>query len=328
LHLQEGALGADADNPHDGPCHNPHRHGYSAGGSSSGSAAAVAAGLCAFSLGSDSMGSIRIPASYCGVVGFKPSFGRVSQRGLITVSRRLDHIGPLVRRAADLPMLFQAISGLDPADPQSRAVPLLHSERSDPQVRLGRLIGLPELGVESAVATRFEQVCGRLGERFGTVQDVRMEAFDFARKRRAGLLLCEAEMLVEHARDWQTRRAEFSPPLQRLLAFAEQRSAADLIAAERALDTAVPLLRRIFADVDVLLTPTTPQPAFPLGASVPVNQADLTSIANFAGVPALSLPMGSTSDGLPLGLQLLGPVGSDLQLMALAARIEETVAQG
>lgn len=327
LHMQEGALGADGDNPHFGHCHNPHRHGYVPGGSSSGSAVAVAAGMCSFSLGSDSMGSVRIPASYCGVVGFKPSFGRVSQRGLVTVSRRLDHVGPLVRRAADLPMLFQAISGLDPVDPQSRAVPLLHSEQSHPQLRLGRLVGLAEHAVEASVAERFERVCSRLEGRFGALTEVSIDDFDVSRSRRAGLLLCEAEMLVEHAQDWQTRRQEFSPALQRLLAFAEGRSASDLIAAERSLDRAIPLLRQIFARVDVLLTPTTPQPAFPFGAAVPVNQADLTSIANFAGAPALSLPMGSTADGLPLGLQLIGPVGSDLQLMALAARIEETVAQ-
>jgi aspartyl-tRNA(Asn)/glutamyl-tRNA(Gln) amidotransferase subunit A len=326
LHLQEAALGADGANPHFERCQNPHRHGHVPGGSSSGSAVAVAAGLCSFSLGSDSMGSVRIPASYCGVVGFKPSHGRVSQRGLVRVSRRLDQIGLLVRQAADLPMLFQAISGLDPADPQSRSVPLLHSERSDSQLRLGRLTGLAALGVESAVSERYEQVCSRLAEAFPPLREVVIDNYEFGRTRRAGLLLCEAEMLVEHAHDWHHNRSSFSPELQRLLDFAAGRSAADLIAAERELDQAITLLRGIFSELDVLLTPTTPQPAFPHGASVPVNQADLTSIANFAGMPALSLPMGQTVDGLPLGLQLIGPVGSDLQLMALAARIEAVLA--
>ncbi len=322
LHMQEAALGADGDNPHFERCHNPHRHGYVPGGSSSGSAVAVAAGLCSFSLGSDSMGSVRIPASYCGVVGFKPSHGRVSQRGLVKVSRRLDQIGPLVRKAVDLPMLFQAISGLDPVDPQSRSVPLLHAERSNTHLRLGRLTELAGLGVQTMVSEHFEQICLRLDRQLGAMREVTINDFDFGRTRRAGLLLCEAEMLVEHAQDWQQRRSSFSPPLQRLLEFGAARSATDLVSAERALDQAINLLRGIFSEIDVLLTPTTPQPAFPHDAPVPDNQADLTSIANFAGVPALSLPMGQTADGLPLGLQLIGPVGSDLQLMSLAARIE------
>lgn len=321
LHLHEAALGADGDNPHFGRCENPRRPGFSPGGSSGGSAAAVAAGLCAFSLGSDSMGSVRIPASYCGVVGFKPSHGRISQRGLLRVSRRLDHVGLLTRSAADLSMLFQAVSGLDPHDPQSRSVPLVHTEHSGLQLRLGRLVDLPALGVSAEVGAVYEQACAQLQALY-PLQDIDLGDFDFGRARRAGLLLCEAEMLVEHADDWQTRREDFSSALQAMLGYAEGRSAAELIAAERRLDQAIPRLRQVFSQVDVLLTPTTPQVAFPWDSPVPVNQADLTAIANFAGIPALSVPAGLDPPGLPVGLQLLGPIGSDLQLMALAARIE------
>ncbi|MEZ5443164.1 MAG: amidase [Lysobacterales bacterium] len=324
LHLHEAALGADGDNPHFGRCQNPRRLGYTPGGSSGGSAAAVAAGLCAFSLGSDSLGSIRIPASYCGVVGFKPSFGRVSQRGLIRASRRLDHIGPLVRSAADLPMLFQTISGLDPQDPQSRSVPLVHAEQGAGQWRLGRLTKLSALGVNQGVADVFERRCAAIEANTGrSLQPVDLSDHDFTRSRRAGLLLCEAEMLVEHAADWLQHREGWSPAVQQMLSYAQSRSAADLIGAERQLDASITRLRRVFAEVDLLLLPTTPQTAFAWDTPVPVNQADLTAIANFAGVPALSLPAGNTVDGLPVGLQLMGPVGSDLQLMALAARIEQ-----
>lgn len=322
LHLHEAALGADGDNPHFGRCENPRRPGFTAGGSSGGSAAAVAAGLCAFSLGSDSMGSVRIPASYCGVVGFKPSHGRISQRGLLRVSRRLDHIGLLTRSAADLSMLFQAVSGLDPHDPQSRSVPLVHTEHSGLQLRLGRLVDLPALGVSDSVSAVFERACQQIESLYPSLQGIDLGDFEFGRARRAGLLLCEAEMLVEHAEDWQSRREDFSPALQAMLGFAEGRSAAELIVAERRLDLAIPRLRQVFSQVDVLLTPTTPQVAFPWDTPVPANQADLTAIANFAGIPALSLPAGLDPQGLPVGLQLLGPIGSDLQLMALGARIE------
>ena len=132
-------------------------------------------------------------------------------------------------------------------------------------------------------------------------------------------------MNLLHAEDLARQPELFSPTLRKLLAYAGTRSAIDLAVAHQLLDQAVLKARRVFADVDILLTPTTPQPAFAFGSAVPVNQADLTSFANFAGIPALSIPMGSTPDGLPLGLQLLGPIGSDLQLMALAESIERVL---
>lgn len=322
LHLHEAALGADGNNPHYPRCHHPQRRDYTPGGSSGGSAAAVAAGLCSFALGSDSMGSVRIPASYCGVVGFKPSFARVSQRGLVRVSRRLDHIGPLTRSAADLPGLFQAISGIDRHDPNSRSVPLAHAEVHGRRLRIAHLDNLAAHGVESEVSAAFDAAVAQIGQAIGQTSPVRIEDYDFARTRRAGLLLCEAEMLIEHADDWQQQRDQFSPRLRAMLEFAAGRSASNLIKADRALDDAVLMLRGILGEHDVLLTPTTPQPAFHFDSPVPDNQADLTSIANFAGVPAISVPMGHTADGLPLGLQAIGPVGSDLLLMALAERFE------
>jgi aspartyl-tRNA(Asn)/glutamyl-tRNA(Gln) amidotransferase subunit A len=140
-------------------------------------------------------------------------------------------------------------------------------------------------------------------------------------------LLCEAEMNLVHAQDLAQHPELFSPTLRTMLGFAATRSAIDLVAAANLLDESVIKARRVFADVDVLLTPTTPQPAFAFGTPTPANQADLTSFANFAGVPALSLPMGNTADGLPLGLQLIGPVGSDLQLLALGELIEATLGE-
>lgn len=328
LHMHEAALGADGDNPHYGRCQNPHRSGFTPGGSSGGSAAAVAANLCSFALGTDSMGSVRIPASYCGVVGLKPSYGRVSQRGLVKVSRRLDHVGPLARSAADLPLLFQTISGIDNRDPYSRSVPLAHAEVHGRRLRVAHLADLVAHGVDDSVKALFDTAIAQVGDAIGATEAIRIEDYDFGRTRRAGLLLCEAEMLVEHAADWAERRELFSPRLTAMLAFAEGRSARDLIAADRALDSAVLLLRRILGEYDVLLTPTAPQPAFAFDTPVPSNQADLTSIANFAGTPAISVPMGNTADGLPVGLQAIGAIGSDLLLMALAERFEKLRAAG
>ena len=325
LHLHEAALGADGDNPFYGRCHNPKRIGHSAGGSSGGSAAALSAHLCALSLGSDTMGSARIPAAYCGVVGMKPSAARVSQRGLVGVSRRLDTVGPMARSVGDLGALFQQISGVDPGDPMSRSVTLAHAERAVSGLRIGVLDGLCTHGVEAQVEACFVRALECLAVLLPSYTRVSFADVDFGRSRRAGLLLCEAQMCVVHADDLAEQPEKFSPALRGLLGYAKTRSAVDLAAASNLLDEAVLKARRVFADVDVLLTPTTPQPAFAFGTPVPVTQADLTSFANFAGIPALSLPMGQTSDGLPLGLQLLGPIGSDLQLMALAERIESVL---
>jgi Asp-tRNA(Asn)/Glu-tRNA(Gln) amidotransferase A subunit family amidase len=322
LHLHEAALGADSDNPFFGPCHNPRRHGYSPGGSSGGSAAALAAHLCALSLGTDSMGSVRIPAAYCGVVGMKPSQGRVSQRGLVRASTRLDHVGPMARSTADLSALFQQISGVDAHDACSRSVPLAHAERAPGHLRIGVLADIATHGVDADVASCFDACLERLRPLLPRIEAISFADVDFGRSRRAGLLLCEAEMNLVHAADLARAPEGFSPILRKMLAYAASRSAIDLAAAHDLLDQAILKSRQVFAKVDVLLTPSTPQAAFAFGTTVPVNQADLTSFANFSGIPALSLPMGLSATGLPLGLQLLGPIGSDLQLLALAEHIE------
>lgn len=326
LHLHEGALGADSDNPHFGRCHNPHRIGYTPGGSSGGSAAALAAFHCPLTLGSDTMGSVRIPAAYCGVVGMKPSAGRVSQRGLVPSSRRLDHIGPMARQVVDLAPVFQQMSGLDVHDAHSRVVPLAHSERHLAQIRVGVLADLPAHGVEPAVIAAFEQALARIHDLLPRTRPVLFDDYDFGRVRRAGLLMCEADMAVTHAADLAAHPEGYSASLTAMLDYARSRSAVDLAAAQLRIEHAVLKSRQVFASVDVLLTPTTPQPAFAFGCPAPANQADLTSFANFSGVPALSLPMGRTAEGLPLGLQLMGPIGSDLQLMALGERIEALLA--
>ena len=140
LNMHEAAMGADNDNPFFGACHNPHRHGYTPGGSSGGSGAAVAAGLCAAALGTDTMGSVRIPASYCGVVGLKPSWGAVSTRGTVALCRRLDHIGPLARSARDLRVLLDTIAGFDPDCAQSRAIGFVPAATGSLRIQ-GREVG-------------------------------------------------------------------------------------------------------------------------------------------------------------------------------------------
>ena len=318
--MDEGALGAATDNPHFGPTHNPHRHGYTAGGSSGGAAAAVAAGMAAAAVGSDSLGSIRIPASYCGVYALKPTHGEISARGLVPAARRLDAVGLLARSANDLTVLLQVLAGYDADDARSRRrrVAFAPPDWEPGNLRCGLVPDLAAVGVEPAVIDAFEAALAKLPRELGERRAVDFTDWDFARTRRAGLFLMEAEMLSTFAADLEDTKHPVSERFRRMLAYASTKSAADYAVADRVLDAATLKMRRLFAQVDVLVMPTTPQGAFPLGGAVPDSQADLTSFASLAGCPAVSIPMGTLPDGLPIGMQLVGARGSDLRLLELA----------
>lgn len=319
--LDEGALGTSCANPHFGAVRNPWRDGYSAGGSSGGSAAAVAAGLCSFALGSDTLGSVRIPASHCGVFALKPTHGEVSTRGLVPAARRLDCVGILARAVEDLAIVLQVLVAQDPADPRSRLrrVPLATPDWEPGNLRTAFVRDLGALGVADDVRAVFEQAAARLAAPLGRRTDIDFSDFDVGRTRRAALLLMEAELGAEFVDDLSNAQHPLSPRLRELLGYAARRSAIDYAAADRLLDAAVLKARRVFADVDVLVLPTVCRGAGALNAAENANDADLTCFASLAGCPAVSLPMGTLPDGLPIGLQLVGARGSDLRLLELAA---------
>lgn len=322
LNMHEAALGATTDNPHYGRCHNPWRHDFTAGGSSGGSGAAVAAGLCAAALGTDTMGSVRIPASYCGVAALKPASGCISLRGVVPVSKRLDSVGVISRKVGDLLPLLETLAGYDVLDVASKMDWIesgTRAGRSDPKkLHFGCVANLDVCEVSRAIGTRFMAALDALNLNPTTVS---FSDYDFGKIRRAGLLVCESEMLIAHFADWADHRELFSGELKRLLTWAESKRAIDLARADASIDQAVIKLRQVFERVDVLLTPTTPQTAFAFAQGVPANQADLTSVANLAGLCAVSVPMG-TLEGLPIGFQLLAPAGRERQLLALAERFE------
>jgi len=319
--MDEGALGAATDNPHSGPTHNPYRHGYSAGGSSGGAAAAVAAGLAVAAVGSDSLGSIRIPASYCGIYALKPTHGEISARGMLPAARRLDAVGLLARGVNDLAVLLQVLAGYDADDSRSRRrrVALSPPDWEPGHLRAGLLPDLAAVGVQPEVIEVFEAALAKLPRELGERRTVDFSDWNFARTRRAGLLLMEAEMLGTFAADLADAEHPVSPRFRQMLDYAARKSAADYAIADRVLDAATLKMRRLFAQIDVLVLPTTPQGAFPLDGPAPDSAADLTSFASLAGCPAVSIPMGTLSNGLPIGLQLVGARGSDLRLLELAA---------
>lgn len=296
LNMHEAALGATTDNPWFGRAINPHGQGRTPGGSSGGSGAAVAGALAVAALGTDTLGSVRIPAAYCGIYGLKPSHGALPDAGLEPLCRTLDAIGPLARSLDDLALIWQALSG--------QKVQTRHP---------GRVLVLDALGgvaVEPAVQNGYDRACAVLPPDAaislpGGATGVRL----------AGFALAAAEMARHLGRDRQSDL--LSPELKFLLDFGESRPPNQplLLATRRALVQAL-------GDDGVLLLPTAPQAAFVQGGDVPVTQADFTGLANIAGLPALSLPAGQDDDGMPVAVQLVGPAGGEDLLFAAARRLD------
>jgi Asp-tRNA(Asn)/Glu-tRNA(Gln) amidotransferase A subunit family amidase len=300
------------------------------GGSSGGSAAALAAGMCLGALGSDTGGSIRLPAALCGVTGLKPTYGRVSRRGIVPLAWTLDHIGPLAGSVEDTALMLQVLAGYDADDARSRRrrVALSPPDWEPGHLRTGLLPDLAAIGVQPEVIEVFEAALAKMPHALGERRTVDFDDWHFARTRRAGLLLMESEMLATYAADLADAARPVSNRFRRMLDYAANKSAADYAVADRVLDAATLKMRRLFAQVDVLVLPTTPQGAFPLDGPEPDSVADLTSFASLAGCPAISLPMGTLPNGLPIGLQLVGARGSDLRLLELAAACAATLDAG
>ncbi len=320
LNMHEFAYGPEGLNDHYGHARNPWDASATriAGGSSSGSGVAVAAGLLPAALGSDTGGSIRIPASLCGITGLKPTYGRASRAGVLPLSWSLDHVGPMTRTAADCALMLGPMAGYDPADPTTSVLPVpdyCHALTGDVKgLRVGvlRRFFLEAAGPE--VRQAVERAAKTL-ESLGAVVD-EVELPSVADVAAASFAIVGAEALAYHAEWLRTRPADYQPDVgQRLrmgafitgLQYVRGQQARALVGAE--VDGA--LARR-----DVLLAPTTPLAATVLGetettlgdgpADVRAALIRLTRPFNFSGHPACSLPCGFTAAGLPIGLQLVG----------------------
>ncbi len=304
--MHEAALGATTDNPHFGRTMNPHRNGYTPGGSSGGSGAAVAAGLAAAALGTDTLGSIRIPAAWCGVTGLKPSNGLVPMGGLVPLVARLDCVGPMARSAGDCALLLQAMARPAPARALTRVARL--------EFRSG-----PELASGVAAALRLSS---SLLEGLGHEVRERQVRIDHARVRIASFVEGAHSAAGQFAGALAARPQGFSPAFHDAVRFARGSSPSADAEGARAMEGAANELQAVLQMADVLLLPTTPQTAFPFDSDPPQSLADFTAPANLAGLPALSLPAGWTEDGLPVGIQLIGRAGEDLSLLALGAQLE------
>lgn len=316
LNMHEGALGATTDNPFWGQCTNPLKPGYTPGGSSGGSAAAVASGMVRWSLGTDTMGSVRIPAAYCGLWGLKPTKGRVPVTGLTHLSWTLDTIGPLADDPATLGAILAAMEGSDPTDPMS----LLRDDRPTPLASLqGLRLGVPDVAAltecEDEVLAGFEDFKTVLTDAGAVLTPVEVAGWSPGSMRRAGLLISEvegAEILGD-----RVDGPGLSDAFRAMLDYGRRAGSARLARAYRLAQQLSVAFDHVIDGFDGILLPTAPQRAFAHSASVPAGQADFTALANIAGVPALTLPIKAPDGGLPCAAQIIGPRGSDDRLIAM-----------
>jgi len=328
LNMHEWALGVTNINPHYGPSRNPWDPSRITGGSSGGAAAALAAGLCMGALGSDTGGSIRIPSSLCGIVGLKPTFGRVSLQGVIPLSWNLDHAGPMARTVTDAALLLQAIAGYDPDDPVSVALPVdnllatldagvtgwrialatdAHFGEADPEV----------ISAVRRAATVFEEL------------GARVEAVDLSQGREAAqmnALMTTSDAAAFHRDRLRDHPHQFGADVLARMERGAQFTSTEYILARRFQSEWRRRLERLFEQFDLLLTPATPITAPVIEGLDAIEAARqltrCTAPFNLAGLPALSLPCGLSAAGLPIGLQIVAAPWNEARVLRAGRAFE------
>jgi amidase len=303
------------------------------GGSSSGSGAAIAAGLCFAAIGTDTGGSIRLPSAWCGVVGLKPTYGRVSRAGVFPLAASLDHVGPMARRVADAAVMLDALAGFDPDDPTTLREPPPRCAQSigEPAhgIRIGWDARFVRDGAHPAVAEAVHQAVRVLAAQGAQVVDVEVPAVDAVLP--AWPVLCAAEAAAAHAATFPSRAADYGPTFRTFLEYAATLSAQDYASQHEARMAWSGRLRGVFEAVDAIACPSMFMTAPPAELIEPYGAFTLdfvpfmrfTAPFNFSGSPTLSVPCGFTDGGLPYSLQLVGRHGDEAQLCRLGHVYEQ-----
>jgi aspartyl-tRNA(Asn)/glutamyl-tRNA(Gln) amidotransferase subunit A len=323
-----------------GDTHNPRNTAHIAGGSSGGSAAAVVAGLGYASIGTDTAGSIREPAALCGCVGLKPTYGRVSARGVVPLSWSLDHVGPLANCVSDAAIVLQAIAGYDPRDVSSANVPVedyvshLQGAASHAEVRRLR-VGVPRAhfydDLDDEVSAAVEKALAVIRTLAAEVRDVRL--LDKKIEVPTDRVVQLTESYAYHAENMARAPELYQPETLRRIRLGENIPAAEYILRRRELEEARRQAHEIFADIDLLVTPTIPIPAPAIAdlkkSPEALRPAELVLLRNTRpfnvwGLPAISVPCGFTKAGLPIGLQIAGPRWREDLVLKLAYAYEKS----
>jgi aspartyl-tRNA(Asn)/glutamyl-tRNA(Gln) amidotransferase subunit A len=334
--MHELAYGITSENPHFGAIANPWNVECIPGGSSGGSGAAVSSGMAAMAMGSDTGGSIRIPASFCGTVGLKPTFGRVSRYGAMPLGFSLDHVGPLTRTVRDAALALQAIAGHDPRDPSSSRAPVPDYMPPEHIQLSGVRIGLPENfyfdRVDPEVRDAVQRAARVAAEAGAEIVPLRVPDIEALNTVGRVILLSEASALYERYMD---QRDLFGADVLALLDQGRLLKATDYVNAQRVRRSLAREFSAVWNRVDCLFTPTTPMPAPRIGQStVTIDGVDedvrlaatrFVRAINLLGVPAISLPCGMHSSGLPMGLQIVGRAFQEPLLLRVAAAVEDAL---
>jgi aspartyl-tRNA(Asn)/glutamyl-tRNA(Gln) amidotransferase subunit A len=330
LNMHEFAYGDSSAQSHFGPVRNPWNPGYVAGGSSGGSAAAIAAGLCYAALGSDTGGSIRQPAAYCGIVGLKPTYGLVSTGGVVPLSWSLDHVGPMCRTVMDTALALQPIAGYDPNDTNSLAAsPADYAAALRGRPAALRL-GIPRApfyeGLEPEIERAVSDALRVLRGLSGSVQEAQLPPYKT-------LPIVGAEAYTYHAPYFTKTPERYQPMTRRRLEAGSKVAAAAYIEARRELDRLRRAVLGVFQMVDLLITPTTPvlpatvqealdDPGTPPAGGVAPSLRN-TQPFDIYGLPCVSVPCGFSAGGLPIGLSISGPPLGEASVLALAHAYEQ-----
>ncbi|MFT7621070.1 MAG: Asp-tRNA(Asn)/Glu-tRNA(Gln) amidotransferase A subunit family amidase [Myxococcota bacterium] len=336
--MHEMGLGVTGVNPHHGACRNPYDPARAPGGSSSGVAAAVAAGLCPIAIGADGGGSIRIPASLCGVVGLKATWGRVSEHGAAPLCWSVAHVGPIAATVRDTALAYAMMAGPDPLDPNSLRQPPLTLDDFDRTDLTGIKIGVFRPWFEDAeaeVVARCREALGHLEAAGATIVDVIIP--ELRAMQSAHLVTIASEMAAAHARYFAEHRKSYGLDTRMNLALARRLTAADYVHAQRHRTRLCQHFTDVLRHVDVIATPSTgcTAPLIPADSLV-TGESNLPLTAtimrfaqpgNLTGLPGISVPAGYDDAGMPVGLQLMGRPWAEHTLLNLGRVVEAAVSR-
>ena len=334
LNMHEMAYGITSANPHYGAVANPWNAAHSPGGSSGGSGTAVAARIVYAAMGSDTGGSIRIPASFCGVVGLKPTYGRVSRYGSLPLGYSLDHMGPLTRTVRDAALVLNAIAGYDRRDTTSSRRPVVDFVPDQGVSIRGLRLGIPQNfffeRLDPDVESSVRDALARAESMGATVKPVTVPDVAALNAVSRMILLAEASAVAE---PFLERRDQFGPDVLALFDQGRLIPATDYVNAQRLRRKMRQEFNRLWADVDCLTTPTTPNTAPRIGDTtvrlagreedVRLATTRLVRGVNALGFPALSMPCGLSATGLPIGLQIIGPAFEEALVLRIGAALED-----